>query len=174
MRGCLITQGDGYRLRIEPNKVDAHRFQGLLGQARGSNSDHQKRMLLRRAIGLWRGKVLGGWLPYESHAVLCRTLESARLSAAEDLYEVELRLGNHRVVVDEMLGMSVDNPNRERLVALAMLALHRTGRTAEATQVFDACRRWLSEELGIDPGRELQERHLAILRNDSTLAPDAR
>jgi DNA-binding SARP family transcriptional activator len=142
-RDCIRTHGEGYLLDLPAEQVDIHQFHLLLARVRTSGSDEQRRALLRRALSLWRGRMLGGWLPEDSHAVLCRAHEAARLTAAEDLHDVELRLGNHRTVVDEMLGLLAENPGRERLTAQAMLALHRAGRTAEATQIYDFCRRWL-------------------------------
>jgi DNA-binding SARP family transcriptional activator len=169
----LFTRSDGYVLAIEPELVDLHEFRMLVERARNADSDEQTRELLRRALGLWHGPVLGGWLPAYSHAALCGSVEALRLTAAEHLFGVELKLGHHHSAVDEISELAAANPARERLTALAMTALHRAGRTAEALQIFDRCRRWLADELGVDPGIELQEFYLAILRGDTELTHDA-
>lgn len=166
----LSTRDGGYRLNIAPDKVDLHRFRSLIRAARQATSDEDVRRLLREAGELWRGPVLGGWLPTASHGSFCAGFERARLTADEDLWEVELRLGHHHLIVDEMVQAAAHNPGRERLIGLAMIALHRSGRTAEALQHFDHSRRWLAAEVGVDPGVELRNLHLAILgRRDSPL-----
>jgi DNA-binding SARP family transcriptional activator len=170
--GRLDTIGSGYVLRISPGQVDAHRFRQILQRAGEAESDERARELLRTALALHRGPVLGGWLPDSCYVPLHQTLESARLTAMEDLFEVELRLGNHHAIVDELFEQATANPARERLIGQLMLTLQRVGRTAEALHVYERNRRWLSAELGIDPGQELQERYLAILRGTPASAPD--
>lgn len=162
----LRTDGDGYLLQVSPPQVDAHRFLGLVGQARAEPGPERARLLLRRALALWRGSMLGG-LPEDTRVRLCHPMESARLSATEELYELELRLGAHRAVVDELLELSQAHPGRERIIAATMSALHRTGRAAEAVLAYDRCRRWHADTLGIDPGIELQRLHVALLRGDT-------
>jgi DNA-binding SARP family transcriptional activator/tetratricopeptide (TPR) repeat protein len=166
----LLGDRDGYRLRVVPEQVDAHRFRQLLTGARQARSDERLRDALRQALGLWRGPALGGWLPGPSHDALCRGLESARLTATEDLYEAELRLGNHHAIVDDLFELSVAHPGRDRLTGALMLALHHCGRTAEAIESYQRARTWLRTELGIDPGRQLQRLHVALLRDDPALA----
>jgi DNA-binding SARP family transcriptional activator len=167
--GRLATRGSGYILHVEPESVDAHRFTAIVSAPRSPDSDEHARVRLREALGLWRGPVLGGWLPDDSYSTLCQGLEAARLTAMENLFDVELRLGNHLRVVDEILATSVANPTRERLTGQMMLALHRAGRTVEALHAYDRWRRWLSDELGIDPGSDIQSLHLAILHGDTEL-----
>jgi DNA-binding SARP family transcriptional activator len=167
-RELLLTADDGYLLRVEQDRIDAHQFQQLLYMARTSRSDRERGTLLRQSLGLWRGPMFGGWLPYDSHAALCTALESARLTAAEDFYDLELRLGDHRAVVDELLGLSTANPGREKLAAQVMLALHRTGRSADAIEVYERTRHWLRTTVGLDPGETLQALSLAMLRGDGT------
>jgi DNA-binding SARP family transcriptional activator len=166
----LAGDRDGYRLRMPPDQVDAHRFRQLLAGARQAGSDWRLRDALRQALALWRGPALGGWLPGPAHDALCRGLESARLTAAEDLYEAELRLGNHHAIVDELFELSMAHPGRDRLTGALLLALHRCGRTAEAIEAYQRARRWLRTELGIDPGRPLRQLHVALLRDDPALA----
>jgi DNA-binding SARP family transcriptional activator/tetratricopeptide (TPR) repeat protein len=160
----LLTHGSSYELRIAPEQVDLHRFRRLVADSRGAGSDAEIRARLRAALDLWRGPVLGGWLPPTSHDALCRGLEAARLTAAEDLFEVELRLGHHQSIVDELLDMSTAHPGRDRLTAALLLALHRSGRTAEATAAYDRHRRWLAAEFGVEPGQDLERLYVAILR----------
>jgi DNA-binding SARP family transcriptional activator len=163
---ALVTEHDGYVLRIPAHMVDAHRFRELITHARQLRSDPRLRDTLRQALDLWRGPVLGGWSPTSPNHSLCDSLESARLTATEDLHEAELRLGNHHCIVDELIELSAANPTRDRLTAALMIALHRTGRSAEAVAVYLQRRTWLRSEFGIDPAPPLQQLHIAILRHD--------
>ncbi|GHJ50618.1 SARP family transcriptional regulator [Catellatospora sp. TT07R-123] len=168
--GCeLATHGSGYILRISPQSVDAHQFRAMATDWRRGGSTEDARLALRGALDLWRGPALGGWLAGDSYNALCRGLESARLTATEDLFKIELQLGRHYQVVDELMEAASANLARERLVGLAMLALHRASRSADALRIYDTCRRWLSDELGADPGNDLQELHVAILHGTQAL-----
>jgi len=163
---ALVTEHDGYVLRIPARMVDAYRFRELVTHARQTRSDPRLRDILREALALWRGPVLGGWSPTGPNHSLCGSLESARLTAAENLHEAELRLGNHQSVVDELIELSAVNPTRDRLTAALMVALHRAGRSAEAVAVYRQRRAWLRSEFGVDPAPSLQQLHIAILRHD--------
>jgi DNA-binding SARP family transcriptional activator len=163
---ALVTEHDGYVLRIPARTVDAHRFRELVTHAGQVRSDQRLREILRQALDLWRGPVLGGWSPSGPNHSLCDSLESARLTAAENLHEVELRLGNHQSIVDELIELSAANPARDRLSAALMVALHRSGRSAEAATVYHQRRVWLRSEFGVDPAPSLQQLHIAILRHD--------
>jgi DNA-binding SARP family transcriptional activator len=168
---AIITAEDGYALRIPARMVDAHQFWDLVASSRRISSDPQLREVLRQALELWRGPVLGGWLSVGPADALLTSLEAARLTAAEDLYEAELRLGNHRLIADELMALSAVHPARDRLTAAAMLALHRAGRSADATGVYHQRRVWLSTELGVAPAPALTRLHVAVLRHDSALDP---
>lgn len=169
VHGSIVTGDDGYALRIPTGSVDAHRFSELVTDSRRVDSDTRLRDLLRQALDLWRGPVLGGWSPLGPTGAMLGSIESARLSAAEDLYEAELRLGNHKVVADELTALSSAHPTRDRLTAAAMLALYRSGRSAEAVGVYHERRTWLSAELGADLAPALNRLHVAVLRHDPAL-----
>ncbi|MEU4470144.1 BTAD domain-containing putative transcriptional regulator [Micromonospora sp. NPDC023888] len=160
----LDTTGGGYRLRVSPEQVDAQLFRNLVSDQRTRGSDDEARSILRAALALWRGPVLGGWLPAEGQADLTQGLEALRLTANEDLFDVELRLGNHRDIVDDVVELAGKHPTRERLAGQMMRALARSGRGPEALTSFDRWRRWLRDELGTDPSAEIQAIHLAVLR----------
>lgn len=162
-RRVIVGRDGGYLLNVAPETVDLHRFQNLVRDARQAESDEEVRRLLQAAAQLWRGPVMGGWLPSDPNESLCASIERARLTADEDLWEVELRLGHHQSIVDHIADVAARNPSRERLVGLAMTALHRSGRTAEALRQFDRSRRWLAAELGVDPCIELRELHRTML-----------
>jgi DNA-binding SARP family transcriptional activator/tetratricopeptide (TPR) repeat protein len=169
-----ISQHAGsYRLTAQHDCIDAFRFRRVAESWRQIPSLEQARDSLRDALALWRGAVLGGWLSPEGHFSLCRQLEDLRFTALEDVLGLELRLGNHFRVVDEVVDICEANPTRESTVELGMLALTRTGRVAEALRVFDRCRRLLREELGADPSQRLLDLHIQILRGSNT-SPEPR
>jgi ABC-2 type transport system ATP-binding protein len=100
---------------------------------------------------------------------LCRGLEETRLAAAEEWLEVELHLGRHNVVLDELIEFAVEHPYRQRLLFQLMLALYRAGRAPEALLVYQRTRRLYVDQLGLDPSQELQQLENAILRADPAL-----
>jgi DNA-binding SARP family transcriptional activator len=169
----FVRQGDGYMLRSPTAGVDLHEFRHLVSEAQVAASDAASRVLLRQALGLWRGPALGGSPVSEPMAALCHGLDVTRLTALEQLFDIELRLGNHDAVVDQIASVFAVNPERERLAGLTLLALRRAGRNAEAIVTYDRWRRWLADALGIDPSQEIQQTYLSILRGGVPLEADA-
>ena len=130
---------------------------------------------LEEALALWRGPALAD-LRYEEFAqAQIARLEDLRASALEDRITAELQLGRHKLLVGELEQLVAEHPYRERLAAALMTALYRSGRQADALQVYRRTRRLLVEELGIEPGRELKEVERAVLAQDAglELAPAA-
>lgn len=166
----LRTRAGGYALELDPMRVDAHRFRSLLQQARDARRDEQRITLLHEALRLWRGPALAGTGPVASAAQLSHGLEEARLVALEDQADARLRLGQHRDVLDELTGLVAAHRSRERPVGQLMLALYRSGCAAAALEVFARARQHLAGEIGIEPGIELRELQMAILRHDPRLA----
>ena len=164
----LLTRAPGYLVQIEPDQLDLHRFERLLDEAR-AESPEQAAVILREALALWRGPALADFA-YEAfaHAEIVR-LEELRLAALERRIEADLALGRHAELVGELEGLVVRHPLRERFRGQHMLALYRSGRQAEALGAYQAARRALVDELGIDPSPALQERERAILRQDASL-----
>ncbi|MFC0438222.1 BTAD domain-containing putative transcriptional regulator [Kutzneria buriramensis] len=173
-RDVIVTQGPGYVLRLEPGQVDVHRFQDLLRQARGADADSVKIATLDEALALWRGPALADVAPDDLWKRLDAGLEESRLAAVEDRFDAMLRLARHREVVDELTMLVRTHPDRERLVGQLMRALHLDGRTGDALELFRRTKEHLADELGVDPGHQLQGLHLAILRADPALDPPTR
>ena len=173
----VVGDSAGYRIQVDPEAVDVHRFRARVSAARaaadGGDDDGAVR-LFRAALHLWTGQPLAGAVPEEVRDQLGHSLEEAHLVTVEDCLDAELRLGRHANVLDELTGLVRAHPTRERLVGQLMLALHRGGQTARALETARATRDHLADELGIDPGTALQDLELAILRDDPALAPPAR
>jgi hypothetical protein len=124
---------------------------------------------LGAALALWRGAALADFALEEFAQAEANRLEELRLAVLEDRIEADLALGRHGPLVAELERLIAENPFRERLRAQLMLALYRSGRQAEALDVYRRTRETLIDELGIAPGAELQELERAILQQDPTL-----
>ncbi|GAA1656397.1 hypothetical protein GCM10009765_02250 [Fodinicola feengrottensis] len=157
----LLRSDGGYVLRVDPGGLDAERFAQLQGES--VNGDPTLSISkLRLALDLWRGEPLAGLAgPAFAHARI--RLSESRAVAAETLAETELAAGRHRESTADLTRLVADFPLRERPRYLLMLALHRSGRPAEALAVFDDGQRLLTEEFGIDPGARLLELRAEIL-----------
>jgi DNA-binding SARP family transcriptional activator len=169
----LETKAPGYRINVRPGELDLDRFRQLVEQARRMDVT-DKRAKLREALALWRGPALADF-GFESFAQQhIAHLEELRLATLEERVQADLDDGRHAELVGELEGLVEEHPVRERLRGQYLLALYRSGRQAEALQAYQDGRRLLVEELGIEPSRELQQLHGAILRQEAGLnAPDA-
>jgi DNA-binding SARP family transcriptional activator len=168
----LVTEPGGYALRISPDSLDLHRFEFLAaeGQRAFEHGDSAAASLqLREALALWRGPPLDGLEDRSFALVEIARLEELRLAALELRIEADLALGSHAELIGELDALVRQNPLRERLCALLMLGLYRSGRQAEALALYAATRRTLIEELGIEPGPALQRLQHAILAQDPAL-----
>jgi DNA-binding SARP family transcriptional activator/tetratricopeptide (TPR) repeat protein len=154
----LETRPPGYLLRIADDELDLSRFQRLREEGR-----------LTEALALWRGPPLSDFA-YDgfAQAEIAR-LQELYLACREERIEIELASGRHVDAGAELETLVADSPLRERLRGQLMIALYRSGRQAEALEVYQQARAALVGELGIEPSRELRELHQSILNQDSRL-----
>ena len=166
---ALVTTPGGYRLSLDPDDLDALRFDRLVAEARGQPAADAAGTLAQ-ALALWRGRALED-LAYEpfSQPEIAR-LEEARVAACEQRFEAQLALGAHAEVIGELEPLIAEHPYREGLRAQLMLALYRADRQADALQAYQDARARLVDELGIEPGERLRELERAILAQDPALA----
>jgi DNA-binding SARP family transcriptional activator len=166
----LRTHAGGYSLHVEPDELDLNRFERL--REDGSHAPPERAAaVLREALALWRGPPFAD-LSYESFAQNERArLEELRLLAIEDRIGADLALGRHTTLVPELEELVSRHPFRERLSEDLMLALYRSGRQTDALRVYDATRRLLADELGLEPGEALKQLHRRILRHEPALEP---
>ncbi|HET9244114.1 MAG TPA: BTAD domain-containing putative transcriptional regulator [Gaiella sp.] len=173
---ALETRPNGYALAVEPDALDASRFERLVAvgrEALSAGEPERAAAALVEALALWRGPALAD-LVYESFAQAeAARLEELRLAAVEDRIDAELALGRHGELVAELERLVAEHPLRERLRGQLMLALYRSGRQADALAAFHETRRHLDEELGLEPGPELKDLQRAILRHDPVLRVEA-
>ena len=174
----LAHESGGYVARLENGELDLHRFERAAAEGREALAagEHARAAArLEEALALWRGPALGD-LQYEPFATVeVLRLEELRLSATEDLVDAQLGLGRPAELIGELEALVAEHPHRERLRGQLMLALYRTGRQAEALEVYRQTRETLVDELGIEPTPALQQLERAILRHDPVLeAPSSR
>ncbi|MER5262109.1 BTAD domain-containing putative transcriptional regulator [Actinosynnema sp. NPDC002837] len=151
----------GYVLPVDPDSVDLHRFRRLVERSR-SGADAEAFALVEEALGLWRGEALGGLDGSWADAVR-QGLDRERWSATAHRNDLALRLGRHESLVAELSTLVTRDPLDERLAAQFILALHQSGRQAEAMAHYQVVRRALSDELGTDPGVRLRELYQQML-----------
>ena len=164
----LETRSPGYRLRISPEQLDLTRFERIVRSARGTEPAERARVLTE-ALALWRGTPLSDFV-YERWAQdEIRRLDELRLAALEDRIDAELELDRSSDLVPELERLVAEYPQRERLRGQLMLALYRSGRQTEALQAYQDARRVLVDELGIEPGPQLQRLNASILRQEAGL-----
>jgi DNA-binding SARP family transcriptional activator/tetratricopeptide (TPR) repeat protein len=161
--------GDGYRLRIAPGEVDARRFRSLVRTARKAGDSRAAVAAFDQALALWRGPALADVPGTAKIEAIRAGLVAERLSAMEDRIGAMLHLGRDREAAEELAGLLAANPLSERLAGMLMVASCRSGRKADALQVFRDMRERLSGELAVEPGPELQRLHQRILAGDLAL-----
>jgi predicted ATPase/DNA-binding SARP family transcriptional activator len=171
-RERIVTTGPGYRLVVDAAEIDRDRFEQLVARGRvelGTGDAEAAAATFRAALESWRGTALAD-VAYErfAQAEIAR-LEELRLVAVEERIEADLALARHDELVPELTALVSAQPARERLYGQLMLALYRSGRQVEALDVYRRARTALQDELGLEPGPELQELQQAILRQDAAL-----
>ncbi len=172
--GLLVTRGHSYMLDVIPGQVDEDRFESLVDEGtrafREGDARHAAE-LLREALALWRGPPLADFGYHSFAQARIHRLEEARLAALEERIEADLALGEHARLVPELEELVREHPLRDRFIGQLMLALYRSGRQADALQVYRDARRRLVAELGLEPGNDLQQLEHGILKQDPVLDP---
>ncbi len=167
----LVTREPGYLLELDPDQLDARRFERLVhsGHEALRNAPGEAAATLRRALALWRGEALAT-VAYEPFAQTdIARLTELRLAALEDRVDADLALGAHGVLCSELAELVGEHPLRERLWAQLMTALYRSGRQADALDAFSRVRELLVEQLGIEPSLALRDLQGAILQQRADL-----
>jgi DNA-binding SARP family transcriptional activator/predicted RNA-binding Zn ribbon-like protein len=163
------TRHDGYALDPDGHTVDVQDFADLVRHAQAATDGAERVRLYDRALALWRGPLLADVADDRLRERLGGPLAELRLSALEQRAEVQLELGLHDRVVADLTPLAGAHPDRERLVAAQMTALYRSGRPADALELYRATRAALVTHLGIEPGDRLHTLHDRILHGDPRL-----
>lgn len=169
---AIETRSPGYAIAVSADELDTARFAALSARAM-TEPAAEAAATLREALDLWRGAALAD-VSFESSArdEVAR-LDDLRLSALAQRIDHDLALGRHESVVSELEALVRDHPFRERYRAQLMLALYRSGRQADALETYREGRRRFADELGLEPGPELQQLERSILAHDGELAAPA-
>jgi DNA-binding SARP family transcriptional activator/basic membrane lipoprotein Med (substrate-binding protein (PBP1-ABC) superfamily) len=168
----IVRRGAGYSLGLHRAVLDARTFLELAehASAAAAAGDPQRAVeLATSALAVWRGPVLADVALASAGRAEAERLEEQRLRTYEVRFDAELALGRHEQVVGELQVLVGQNPYRERFVAQLMLALYRSGRQAEALEVYERTRRALDEDLGLQPSQELQRLAGQIVRQEPRL-----
>ncbi|MEU6071165.1 BTAD domain-containing putative transcriptional regulator [Streptomyces sp. NPDC047082] len=168
----LRAVAPGYLLRVDEGELDVHVFDARVAEARAAHARRDWAGVLRAcaaALALWRGTPLSGVSSELGGYAFAQRLEEARLLLIEWRYDAELAVGGTRLsgLVPELAALVAEHPLREAYHRQLMLALHRTGRQAEALAVHRDLRTRLVEELGIEPGPTIRAAHIEVLRGFS-------
>jgi predicted ATPase/DNA-binding SARP family transcriptional activator len=172
----ILTRGSGYQLVLGPDDLDARSFERLSAAGhsalrRGDNVGASTR--LAEALAIWRGPALADVADEQFAQAEIARLDTLHVQTLEDDLDVELALGRHEEVVARLGALVAEHPLHERFWCQLMMAQYRAGRQADALQSFSHARELLVEELGVDPGPELQRMHAAVLSQDLYLSPPA-
>ncbi|MFE4412986.1 BTAD domain-containing putative transcriptional regulator [Streptomyces sp. NPDC056821] len=165
----LDRRSGGYLLTVDEQAVDVHQFRHLVSRARTVCDDQQALELFEQALRLWRGEPLSG-LDTPWATGLRVALGNARLATELDYVDTALRRGQHTVLLPSVSARATQYPLDERVAGQMMLALYRSGRQADALEHYRGLRRRLADELGTDPGPDVQRLHHQIITADPSLA----
>jgi DNA-binding SARP family transcriptional activator/tetratricopeptide (TPR) repeat protein len=163
---AVVTDGDGYRLAVDADAVDALKLTRLCETTAAAPGAPGERDTVETVLALWRGRpfelVRSDWLTatYETH------LTENHLWALERRLDLDLADGRLTGLVAELSALVGRYPLREPLWARLLLVLERTGRASEAFERYDAIRRRLADELGVSPSVELRRIHERLLATD--------
>ena len=169
---AVATRSPGYVLVVDPETIDAVRFERAVQRAAGLPAA-ERAEALGAALALWRGPALADLADEAFAHTEAARLDELRLAATEERVDADLELGRGADLVAEIDAHVAANPLRERLRGQLMLALYRSGRQADALEAYQDARRALVDGLGIDPSPALQELERRILRQDPELLATA-
>ncbi len=173
----LVTRAPGYQILLAPEDLDTQRFAALTAEGKNelsSGDAHRAAELLDEALTLWRGHALTDVPPSALISAEADRLEGSRLEAQALKMEADLGCRRHAQVAADARRLLADHPIREELWALLMRGLHGSGRQAEALEAYGQARAVIAEELGVDPGAELQLLYQQYLAEDAGHEPPGR
>ncbi|MGH3682708.1 MAG: BTAD domain-containing putative transcriptional regulator, partial [Natronosporangium sp.] len=169
--GAIAAGPDGYRLRAEPDRVDALKFVTLLDAAARTSDASAERARLREALALWRGAPFEGMRSSWLERSEAPRLRERYLAAVERRIDIDLALGQPGELTAELSQLIARHPLRESLWERLLVVLDHTGRQAEALERYESIRRQLADELGTDPGPRLRRIHADLLRREPPEQP---
>lgn len=160
---CLLTCPSGYSLAVGPDELDADQFDRLVLAAAECGEPERRAAMLRDALALWRGPALDG-LDSPVLTPAADLLNERRLQVLGEYFRLQLGAGRPQEIIPELTKLKAEHPLREEFLVHWMLAVSAVGRKAEALKAFHEFRSRSIEQLGIEPGNDLQRTHLSLLR----------
>jgi DNA-binding SARP family transcriptional activator len=167
----LVYRAPGYMLRLAPGDLDLEHFESLAAEGTGALAAGERERaaeLLGQALGLWRGRLLADVQQTTLLATHADRVAELWLTTTELRIEADLGVGRAVQAIPELRGLVLEHPLRERLWALLVRALEDAGRRAEALETYSQARQVISDELGVDPGSELQQLYAGLLAADAS------
>jgi DNA-binding SARP family transcriptional activator len=171
-RSSIATSSIGYMLDVDPETIDAVRFERSARRAAElrSRGDPGRAMdECRRALVLWRGSAYSAISSWEPAVIEAARLDEVRSTTEEELAAAHLDCGEHHSVIASAEALVREQPLRERRWSLLATALYRSGRQADSLAALRAARVRFADELGIEPGTGLAALEAAILQHDPSL-----
>ncbi|MFF2776089.1 BTAD domain-containing putative transcriptional regulator [Streptomyces sp. NPDC058052] len=168
-RDLLVSRAPGYQLVPPEGSLDAERFAALAARARAVPEPERRAALFAEALDMWRGPAFADFADEPFTRAAANRLEEERLVVREEAAEARLDAGEHALLVGELAEIVERHPLRERLRAVQLRALYRSGRQSEALAGYEELRVRLAEDLGLDPSPELVGLQQAMLRQDPAL-----
>lgn len=171
----VSREGVGYRATVDPSSVDAVHFATRIREARagaaaaGEAYDSEHLQAYDDALSLWRGEPLSEFSGDQWATIEAARLTELRLAALTERSHIALALGRHHEVVGDLEPLVAADPTLESLAGLLMIALYRSGRQADALEVYTRSRTVLDESLGLEPSASLRSLHERVLRQDASL-----
>ena len=169
----ITARAPGYVLDGPTDCVDAAQFEQFVADAAVERSAEAVVELLEPALALWRGPAFDEFADLEWARGEAVRLEELRLIGVERLVDARLNLGQSGTVISELDRLVIDHPLRERFWLQLMVALHRTGRQAEALRRANDLRTHLNE-IGLDLSPAAHDLEIRIIADDPTLLADDR
>ncbi|MCA1694931.1 MAG: AfsR/SARP family transcriptional regulator, partial [Actinobacteria bacterium] len=154
--GRIHFDNGGYMLRVDPGELDAERFESALADSTDIAEPARAVGVLRAALRLWRGDPFSDITDLPLLRAEADRLTERRLAGLAQLYCAELACGRATAIIPELVELAARHPMREQLQGLLMTALYQAGRQAEALEVYHRTRSALVEQLGLEPGNDLQ------------------
>jgi predicted ATPase/DNA-binding SARP family transcriptional activator len=169
----IVARPPGYVLQVPDEMIDAGRFEQLFRQASSSSNPKVTVELLEGALACWRGAAFAEFAEHDWARLEAMRLDELHVLAQEELFEARLALGGHAALVGDLEALVALHPLRERFWQQLIVALYRSGRSAEALRRAEVLRVVLREELGLDPSPALRELEARVLNDDPTLLQPA-
>lgn len=173
--GVLATRSGGYVLDVCPSTVDLVGFERAVGAGQGALDDARPGAaiaVLTPALDRW-APVLPELADVPVVVAAARRAASVHAAGVEALQRARLAIGDHHAAIADLQTAVAEEPRAEGLWALLALALHRSGRPAEALETIARARTVLRDATGLELGAELRRLEADLLAGSPAVAgPD--